>query len=62
MPILGLGQGLTAGSEDSPGKTTPDDSVVSEAIVAGYLGFEYRDADAISCDFESYFQSTEPKH
>lgn len=62
MPILGLAQGLTAGSEDSPGKTTPDDSAVSKAIVAEYLGLEYRDADEISCDFESYFQPTELKH
>lgn len=62
MPILGLAQGLTAGSEDSPGKTTRDDSAVSKAIVAEYLDLEYRDADEISCDFESYFQPTELKH
>ncbi|KAF5722780.1 G-patch domain-containing protein [Fusarium mundagurra] len=62
MPILGLAQGLTAGSEDSPGKTTLDNSAAPEAITAGYLDSEHRDANAISSDFESYFQSTELKH
>ncbi|KAL9569424.1 hypothetical protein ACKAV7_006479 [Fusarium commune] len=62
MPILGLAQGLTAGSEDSPGKTTLDDSAAPEAITAGNLGSENRDANAISSDFESIFQSTELKH
>ncbi|KAI7770879.1 hypothetical protein LZL87_004666 [Fusarium oxysporum] len=55
-------QGLTAGSEDSPGKTTLDDSAAPEAITAGNLGSEHRDANAISSDFESIFQSTELKH
>jgi hypothetical protein len=62
MPILGLAQGLTAGSEDFPGKTTLGNSAVPEAITAGHFGSEYRDASAISSDFESHLQSTELKH
>jgi len=62
LPILGLAQGLTAGSEISSRKTTLYGSAVPEATAAVCLVLEHRNTNAISSDFQSYLQSTELNH